>query len=351
MTGEAKHCYAILDMKVSASGSLAALSLGYEPEPGQSRVDIVVIDLKENRKVFEHKTISVLHLDWHPVYEKLMFVSVMNGLSAVDFTPGAPPVLTEGIIKHSIIFLELVRFSSSGKCAGYFLHNTALKQEEQLPLSEEISFKELLLSEEKSHLIFYEKGDISGKIIDMGRAWTWLGDDEIIFSRDCEIFITNIIDGHTRKVINHERFIFDILCVGKFVFVLSLDFDEFEFPEEGYGLFRLTPQTGEITPVKLDAAFSPRLAAAGDCLIIEMTEAKNRRLARYCPESGEVKTFTPEESSCILPSGTKENVFYLESYGESLYICRSPLKGGQPSRLLDLRQLFTCDYITSAKTN
>lgn len=331
--------YALLDMQVSAKGRYAAITAGYETAPGENQTILMVFDLENKKTACEHREISITHMEWHPAMEKLLFISILTGLNSLDFSIKPTGELLEGIVKHSVIFLDSFKFSPSGSGASYLLHNTALKRE-LTSIGDLTDVKTIFYKEEESQLLFYEMGDISGKIINLGRAWAWLDENQIIFTRSGEILVKNIVNEEIKKITKHNSFILDFIPLENKVFLLSLGFEEFEFPDEGYRIFSLDIDSGEIEPVDPGGEFSPRIKAHGGKLLLEMYRGNSHWISCYFPGEKKNQAITGIEGFKILPCGVGEDIYYLESSEESPVICRICQGSSTGEILIPLKELF-----------
>lgn len=341
MEGQVEKKYHILDMGVSASGRYAAISAGYEVAPGESRVVLKVVDIEKKQIAFENMEISLIHMQWHPVLEKLLYISVLSGLNSVDFAPEGGPKLTEGIIKHSVIFLESFQFSPGGEAAGYFLHNTALKKQAARQKGDVPGgIRDVLYREEDSQILFYEKGEISGKIVRMGRAWTWLDESRIIFNRQSDLLIKNIETDEMTTIASHDRFMIDMVGFGKKILLISLDFEEFEYPRQSYQLFMLEPETGEMELIGIDGDYSPRITHDGENIILERNEGEKRWIVSFSPSTKKFKNLTSPDGKSVLPCPSGKYIYCLSCDGEITSLCRVDTDTTDKEKILSLSEIF-----------
>lgn len=335
---ETEPSFQPLDLRISSTGKFAALKASARGESGDPHHIIIIFNLNTGKKVFEHQEASITHMEWHPVYNKLLFIGVLSGLNAVEVTDDGNKDFIEGIVKHSILFLEYFHFSSKGKCAGYLLRNISV-----IPESAELkekNIRNIILDEEKAQMLFYEKADSGDRIEKLGRAWNWIGDDTIIYAYQGEIFLRDIVWNSKNKVASFDEFIMDFIPLKNNVLIVSIDYENLLHGAGNFNVNMLDAHKGEIKPVKIEGDFIPEIIEMGTSLIFNRKQEGKYLIARFEPETGEETHITPPEEICKFPRPKRGKIYFLHGVGQDMELCRMDPSGGPWEKLVELKDFF-----------
>ena len=311
-----KADYRILEFKPSSTGRFAAVKISSHTEAGDEFHALVVFNVQTGSKVFEQRESSITHFEWHPVYNKLLYIGVLSGLNAVDIVDDGSKNPVEGVVKHSVLFLEFFHFSPKGKSAAYLLRDiSVIPQSAEL---EEKNIRDIILDEEKAQLLFYEKADVSERIEGLGRAWNWLDDDTIIYNYQDEIFIKDIVWGSKKIAGKHLEFVMDFIPWRKKVLLVSIDYKNLLTQEGNFKVFLLDPNKSEIKPVNISGDFIPDISLLGSSLIFNRKKDNCHIIAKYDIEDEKETFLTAEDQVNKFPRIWKDKIFFLRYDGDAV---------------------------------
>ncbi len=312
MSEEIKTKYTPLDLKLSSGGKFAALKISCKPENADEHGMIFVFNTETGKKVFEHKEASITHLEWHPVYNRLLFIGVLSGLNSVEITDDGSKDITEGIVKHSTLFLEYFHFSPKGKSAGYLLRNITIVPESAM--LEEKNIKNIIHEEEKAQVLFYEKADKSGSIEGLGRAWCWYDDDRILYVDQGEIFIRDVVWNTKKKLASHDEFILDFIPWKKKTLIVSIDYNHLLTSAGHFKVLEMDQESGDIKPLNIGGDFVPEIIPLGSDLVFNRREEDSHVIVQYDPQTTEETPLTDAEKNSRFPRVFRSKVFYVSEH-------------------------------------
>ncbi|MCE1248042.1 MAG: hypothetical protein LWY06_15480 [Firmicutes bacterium] len=316
MSEELKTVNTPLDLKLSSNGKFAALKISCKPAEGNEHGLILVFNMDTGQKVFEHKEASITHLEWHPVYNRLLFIGVLSGLNSVDINDDGHKEVSEGIVKHSTLFLEYFHFSPKGRSAAYLLRNIEIVPESAM--LEEKNIKNIIHDEEKAQVLFYEKADNSSSIEGLGRAWCWYDDDRLLYVNQGEIFIRDVVWNTKKKLASHDEFILDFTPWKKKTLIVSIDYANLLTSAGHFRVLEMDQESGDIKPIKIEGDFVPEIIPLGDNLIFNRRDGHSHIIVQYDPETAEEIQLTDPEKISRFPRVFRSKVFYLsESEGRT----------------------------------
>ncbi len=314
-----KADYRILDFKISPTGKFCALKVSSHTDAGDEYNELVVLNIPAGKKVYNYREASITHYEWHPVYNKLLYVGVLSGLNAVDINDEGSKNLLEGVVKHSVLFLEYFHFSPKGKSAGYLLRDISV-----IPASaelEEKNIRDIILDEEKAQLLFYEKAEISERIEGLGRSWNWLDDDQLIYNYQDEILVKDVVWGTKKGVGKHEEFVMDFIPTRKKVIIISVDYKNLLTREGNFNVFLLDIEKEKIVPVEIGGEFIPEMLPLGSLLIFNRKKDNSYIISSFDLDDNIERSLTPEDRICKFPRVWKNNIFFLRYVGEDIELC------------------------------
>lgn len=309
MTNQVKTIYKLQDLRISRNGKFAAVKLASKSESEDEHHDLLIFNMETGKKIFEHHEASITHMEWHPAQNKLMFIGVLSGLNAVEVEDDGSKELVEGIVKHSVFFLEYFHFSKKGKSAGYLLRNISIIPESAK--LEEKNIKNIILDEEKTQLLYYEKIDSVGKIEGLGRAWNWLDEDQVLYTYQGEIYTMDIVWNSKKKIAAFDEFILDFTPFGKKVIVVSLEYKNLLSSEGNFNVVLFDLDNGETEPVKLEGNFTPEIFPLGSVLIFNREIDGNFVVSKFDTETGEETQLTSPEKISRFPRISKNKIYFL----------------------------------------
>ena len=333
-----KADYRILDFKISPTGKFCVFKISSHTDAGDEYNQLLVLNVKAGKKVYDYREASITHFEWHPVYDKLLYVGVLSGLNAVDISEEGSKNLLEGVVKHSVLFLEYFHFSPKGKSAGYLLRDISV-----IPASaelEEKNIRDILLDEEKAQLLFYEKAEISERIEGLGRSWNWLDDDQLIYNYQDEIFIKDIVWGTKKGVGKHEEFVMDFVPSRKKVVIVSLDYKNLLTQEGNFNVFLLDIEKEKISPVEIKGDFIPEMVPLEQLLIFNRRKDNRFIISSFDLDDNIEKALTPEDQICKFPKIWKNSIYFLRYSGEDIEICSMNPMGEAVKTILKLNDFL-----------
>jgi hypothetical protein len=239
---------------------------------------------------------------------------VLSGLNSVDITDDGHKELSEGVVKHSTLFLEYFHFSPKGKSAGYLLRNISIIPESAM--LEEKNIRNIIHDEEKAQVLFYEKAEISGNIEGLGRAWAWSDDDRLIYTNQGEIFIRDVVWNTKKKLADHDEFILDFTPWNKKTLIVSIDYAHLLSSAGNFKVLMLDQESGEISKVNIEGDFVPEMIPFGDTLIFNRRSEQSHIIVQFDPAAEEETQLTNPEIKSRFPRVFRSKIFYLsESEG------------------------------------
>lgn len=336
-----KADYRILDFKISPTGKFCALKISSHTDAGDEYNELVVLNIQAGKKVYDYREASITHYEWHPVYNKLLYIGVLSGLNAVDIGDEGSKNLLEGVVKHSVLFLEYFHFSPKGKSAGYLLRDISV-----IPASaelEEKNIRDIILDEEKAQLLFYEKAEISERIEGLGRSWNWLDDDQLIFNYQDEIFVKDVVWGTKKGVGKHEEFVMDFIPIKKKVVIISVDYKNLLTRDGNFNVFLLDTEKEKISPVEIGGDFIPEMVPLGSLLIFNRKKENCFVISSFDLDDNIEKFLTPEDHICKFPKIWKNSIYFLRYTGDDIELCTMNAMGEDGKMILKLN-----DFLESA---
>lgn len=326
------------DLRISSNGKFAALKVSSKPAEGDEHMDLLVFNIETGKKLFDHHEASITHMEWHPVFNKLLFIGVVSGLNTIDITDEGSKDLIEGVVKHSILFLEFFHFSPKGKSAAYLLRNISIIPESAE--MEETTIKQVILDEEKAQVLFCEKADISDSIEGLGRAWNWLDEDQIIYTYQGDIFVKDIVWNSKKKLAAFDEFIMDFVPVNKKVLIVSIDYKHLLDGMGSFNVSLLDLDKNTIEPISIKDDFVPELLPLGSCLVFNRKEEDIYTVVKYDMDTSEETPLTLPEEVCKFPRPLKNNIFYLKETNDKVELCRVNSSGEDNKTLFDVSEFF-----------
>jgi len=309
MTGKTEQKHRVLDFRISGSGKFAAFKILSTMESGDEYHNLLVFNIKKGKRIFEHQETSITHVEWHPVLDKLLFIGVLSGLNAVDMADMGSKEMSEGIIKHSVLFLEYFHFSPRGKSAGYLLRDiSVIPESAEL---EEKNIQNIILDEEKAQLLFYEKAEVSDRIEGLGRAWNWVDDDLLIYNFQNEIFIHDIVWNSKTKILEYPEFIMDFTPCGKKILVISMDYKNLLTGEGNFNVLILDPGKKTMEPLNIKGDFIPEMQLVGSVLLFNRKCDDKYVVVKFDPKTKEETSITGEDLVSKFPRLYKNSVYFL----------------------------------------
>lgn len=333
-----KADFRILDFKISPTGKFCVFKISSHTDAGDEYNQLLVLNIHTGKTVYDYREASVTHFEWHPVYNKLLYVGVLSGLNAVDINEDGSRNLLEGVVKHSVLFLEYFHFSPKGKSAGYLLRDISV-----IPASaelEEKNIRDILLDEEKAQLLFYEKAEISERIEGLGRSWNWLDDDQLIYNYQDEIFIKDVVWGTKKGVGRHEEFVMDFIPSRKKVVIISVDYKNLLTRDGNFNVFILDIEKEKITPVDIGGDFIPEMVPMGSLLIFNRKRENSFVISSFDLDDNIEKSLTPEDHICKFPKIWKNNIYYLHYSGDDIELCSMNPMGEDVKTILKLNDFL-----------
>lgn len=340
-SGRNKADSRILDFKISPTGKFCVLKISSHTDAGDEYNQLLALNIQSGKKVYDHREASITHFEWHPVYNKLLYVGVLSGLCAVDIIDEGSRNLLDGVVKHSVLFLEYFHFSPKGKSAGYLFRDISI-----IPASaelEEKNIKNIILDEEKAQLLFYEKSEISERIEGLGRSWNWLDDDQLIYNFQDEIFIKDVVWGTRKKVGRHEEFVMDFIPNRKKVVIISVDYKNLLTGDSSFNVLILDPAKEEVTPVEIDGDFIPEFSSLGSLLIFNRKRGSSFIICSYDLDDNIEKTLTQEDHICKFPKIWKNNIYFIRDSGDDVELCSMNPQGKDEQVVLKLNDYLESD--------
>jgi len=331
MVNQADTKYKLQDLRISSNGKFAALKLVSKGESEDERNNLFIFNMNTGKKVFEHQEASITHIEWHPILNKLLFIGVLSGLNSVEVDNEGSKELIEGIVKHSVLFLEYFHFSKKGKSAGYLLRNISMIPESAK--LEEKNIKNIILDEEKTQLLYYEKIDAMGKIEGLGRAWNWLDEDQVLYTYQGEIYNMDIIWNSKKKITDMDEFILDFTSLGKKVVIVSIDYKHLLSSEGNFNVVIMDPKNGRIEPLKIEGNFIPEMIPLGNALIFNRKIDDNLVVSKFDPETGEEVHLTSPEKVSRFPRIARNKIYFLREEEGKTDLCSLDPMGKEENRL------------------
>ncbi len=298
----------------------------------------MIFNVNTGKKVFEHKEASITHMEWHPVYNKLMFIGVLSGLNAVEVIEDGIKEFVEGIVKHSVLFLEYFHFSKKGKSAGYLLRNiSVIPESAEL---EEKNIKNIIHDEEKAQMLFYEKADAGGRVEGLGRAWNWIGEDTVVYAYQGEIFVQDIVWNSKNKVSSFDEFIMDFTPLKKKVLMVSIDYQNLLHGAGNFNVNIMDPHDGKIEPVKIEGDFIPEIIPMGTSLVFNRKLEGGYIISQFDPGTGEETHLTSKDQISKFPRPRRGKVYFLRVTDGETELYRLDPGEKKEEKLIGLDEFF-----------
>ncbi|MCD4782595.1 MAG: hypothetical protein K8T10_02065 [Candidatus Eremiobacteraeota bacterium] len=309
MANQVETKYKLQDLRVSQNGKFAAVKLRSKSESEDEHHDLLIFNLEMGKKIFEHHETSITHMEWHPAQNKLLFIGVLSGLNAVEIEDEGSKEMIEGIVQHSVLFLEYFHFSKKGKSVGYLLRNISIIPESAK--LEEKNIKNIILDEEKTQLLYYEKIDAVGKVEGLGRAWNWLDEDLVLYTYQSDIYTMDIVWNSKKKIASYDEFILDFTPIGKKMIIVSIDYKNLLSSEGNFNVVLFDFDNGKTEPIKIEGNFTPEIFPLGNVLIFNRKIDENFVVSKFDLETGEETQLTSPDKISRFPRISKNKIYFL----------------------------------------